>query len=207
MGHNFRLIVFAVIAAAGAYLLPGGALADTDFLNERKLYMLTQLELENAQDMLRFYEKKFSGTTKAAIELLRRKDARRSAAGCDKNKPGSVETCRRIEADYQAGIRIIGTLREQVRSSVLTQRANVEKLREEFITAVSNYVTAVALQAAILPPERKGEVKEPTLGPPRTVRRRPPSRQPTTRRRPNADWWSDAARRLQALQPLARGRR
>jgi len=168
MHRAARLTALAVIAA-GAFWLVGGARADFD--QERQLYMLNRLELENAEAMLRFYDDKFTGTAKAAVDLGKRKDARRVAAGCESKKPGSIGICQRIEADYQAGLRVIATLREDVRATLLTQRAQVERLREEFNTAIANYVTAVASLAAIAPAEREDEVKKPALIPPRTGQR------------------------------------
>jgi hypothetical protein len=158
MHRAARSTVFAVIAA-GAFWLADDARADFD--QERQLYMLNRLELENAEAMLAYYQDKFAGTATAVIDLRKRKDARLNTAGCDTKKPGSIGICQRIEADYQAGIRIIATLREDVRVSLQTQHAQVERLREQFNTAVAKYVAAVESQAAILPAEREGDVKEP----------------------------------------------
>jgi len=168
MHRAARSTVFAVIAA-GAFWLAGGARADFD--QERQFYMLNRLELENAEAMLDFYKDKFAGTVKSAVDLKKRRDARRNVASCDAQKPGGIGICQRIEADYQAGIRIIATLREDVRVSLQTQRAEVERLRAEFNTAVAKYVTAVASHAATVPAEREDEVKKPALAPPKTGQR------------------------------------
>ena len=162
MHRAARLTVFAVIAA-GVFLPAGGARADFD--QERQLYMLNRLELENAEAMLDYYEDKFAGTATAIIDLRKRKDARLNTAGCESKKPGSIGICQRIEADYHAGIRIITTLREDVRVSLQTQRAQVQRLREQFNAAISNYVSAVTLQAVVVPDAPEGGAKEPTSAP------------------------------------------
>jgi hypothetical protein len=204
MHRAARTAVFAVIAASTC-LLAGGARADFD--QERQFYMLNRLELENAEAMLDFYEDKFAGTVKSAGDLKKRRDARRNVASCDAQKPGGIGICQRIEADYQAGIRIIATLREDVRVSLQTQRAEVERLRAEFNAAVAKYVAAVASQAAIVADEPDGEVKNPAPAPPKTVQNQPPNDRPPTQQDPKNGLPPDTARPSPEPRPLPQGQR
>lgn len=201
-----RALLSTVIAAATALLLLSTAPARAEFENERSLYLLMRVELENARLMQRFFEEKLKAAEAAAFQISTNRDSRWSKSGCDDIRPWAPERCWKIREEFFDAIRTLRTYVRGFEAAAFFQSIEVDRLRSEYDAAVANYVTQVALQAAMLPPEP--EVRISPAHPQLPVRRRPPVRQaaPASQRRSNDmdRILRETQRRLQALQPLAR---
>ena len=200
-----RAVLSTVVAAVTALLLLNTAPARAEFENERSLYLLMRVELENARQMERFFQAKLEAAEAAAFQISANRDRRWSKSGCDDIKPWAPERCWKIRDEFFDAIRTLRTYVRGFEAAIFFQSLEVDRLRNEYAAAVANYVAQVALQAAVLPPEPEVQVSPQSPQPP--VRRRPPGQQatPTQRRSNDMDRiLRETQRRLQALQPLSR---
>ena len=199
--RSVPLAIAAIVTATG--VLTAATPARAEFENERRLYLLMRVELENAQLMQRFFQEKEKAASRAGWEIMKEQSWRLFMAQCDKGIPGTAEKCRKIREGYQDAISNVSTLIRGFEAAAFFQSLEVDRLRDEFNTAVANYVTKVALHAAVLPPKQV----RPSPHPP--VRRRPANQRRAaagTRHRSNDldRILRETQRRLQGLQSLSR---
>jgi len=197
---QLSLAIAAVVSATGILTVATPARAQDEFQKERQLYMMMRIDLENAQEMLRYYEKAWTNSKANGLRWMDWYTHTLESNGCNTPRPWNPESCEKIENKYLSVRRQIAVERGALSIAITAQREEVERRQRDFQTAVANYVAQVALQAAMLPPQPQVRNPPPGRRPPAVVRRRPPTERP-----PKTDWSREMrglGDRLQRIQPL-----